>query len=230
MGTSLYTKIAAAQPNTLPDAFRVLHLERMLVSSGQALRKQAPTLNAALTRPQLSTLSAFQLPDFAKACIVRRAYVRVGGVTGELTVVAFGTTPATTQIAVAPNGDIVVLEADAITNIDVEFEPLANVQIIQLPNFPVVSSDLTIPAAITALGVVQLIEANAITGTSTGKKIVLVPQSGVPAAGRASLNVAKDKVRFQTTDAVTTATITLAVGPSTGEDPLTNLAADSTLT
>jgi hypothetical protein len=229
MGTSLFAKLESAQPNTLPDAFRQLHLGRFMAQGAQALRKTAPAANATLVRPQLATLSSFQLPDFAKACIVRRAYVRAGGVTGELTPVAYGATPATTQIAVAPNGDIVTLEADAITNMDVEFEPLANCQAIQLSNFPVLTSDLTLPSSITALGVIYLVEANAITATATGKKIVLVPGAGVPAAGRASLNVARDKVRFQTTDAVTTATVTLIVGPSSGEDPLALLAADTVL-
>ncbi len=45
------------------------------------------------------------------------------------------------------------------------------------------------------------------SGTSVGKKIILAPGAGAPAAGQARLNIAKTTVTFAVADAVTRARV-----------------------
>jgi hypothetical protein len=163
---------------------------------------------------QLSTLSAIQLPPQAKAAYILRASVRAGTATvpaaSELTVESYGTTPSTQQIAIAPNGDIVVLAADAWTDLDVLVACFRLKQVVL--TLPVVTNVATLP---TGLGVQYLEQVNALVGTSTGYKVILVPGSGSPSAGQARLNLAKGTVTFASGDAVTQAQIWLGCAPTT---------------
>jgi hypothetical protein len=84
-------------------------------------------------------------------------------------------------------------------------------EVIALPDLPAPAGVLTLPSWITARGVILLLEAEAITATITGRKIVLVP-GAAPATLQARLNVAKSTVIFNSaTDVVTSARVTLLV-------------------
>lgn len=201
-----------ANPNTLADQAQSLKLGNLLLGQlVQSKRKLNPSV-LGVGSYNLATLHALQQPDWARASSIVRATVRAGGVTGELTPVAYGATPATTQIAVGPNGEIVVLAADAITDMDVTYIPERGDVLNAV--FPAVAHVITLPtgAAWFARGVVLLLEVEALVGTATGKKIVLVPGAGAPAAGQARLNVAKSTITFAAADAVTRARVKLLVG------------------
>ncbi len=215
-----------ANPITLADQLRSLRLGHLFL--GQMIQHKRKVNPSALgvSPYALATLHALQLPDRARASAVLRATVRAGGVTGELTPAAYGATPTTGQIAVSPNGDIVVLASDAITDMDVTYvsergDVMGNVQADpSLPFYtlgfymPVVSNVLTLPTSgWGARGNLFLLEAEAIQATSTGKKIVVVPGNGATTAGQAKLNLAKTTVIFNGTDAVTRARLKLLIAP-----------------
>jgi hypothetical protein len=218
--TSLKNQINLGDPNLLGDQVRALAVGDMLRALPTTLRRKVPAADAG----SLATLLAVVLPDDAKAHSIFRAYARAATAgQGELTVVAPGTTPATGQIAVAPNGDIVTLAADAITDLDVVYLP-EKCDPVEL-TLPVASNVLTIPSTYTSKGVVLLLEAVALAGTATGKKIILVPGAGAPAAGQARLNLAKSTVTFAGADAVTSATVKFAVVSAIDVDALLTAAA-----
>ena len=198
-----------ANPNTISDQLRKVSFGDILASGHMSRRKVAGVVNPY----NLATVSTIVLPDNSKAASIVAAYSRAGGVTGALTVVSG--TPATGQIAVAPNGNIVTLGTDAITNLDVQYLGIPDVDFIET-YFPVASNAITLPSALTALGVVLLLEAEAVEGTGTGKKIILAP-AGAPAAGQAALNAAKSTVAFAAADAVTRARVKLLVAKPSAE-------------
>lgn len=198
-----------ANPQGLASLFQMLGLGDLLRAQLAQFRRAVNQDTNGPNAGNLATLDALALPDTGKASVVLRATVRAGGVTGELTPVAYGVTPGTGEIAVAPNGNVVTLAADAITDVDVEYVPERGDVVESF--FPVVADVLTIPASITARHVVLLEEVEALSGTATGVKIVLVPGAGAPAAGQARLNVAKSTVSFAAADAVTRARVKLLV-------------------
>jgi hypothetical protein len=205
MSETLRQSIDRCNPNSLPDMLRTLGFGSFLLALIARLYMQDPAASAV----QLATLEAISLPEGAKACKVLRATSRAGTVTGELTPVAYGVTPGSGEIAVAPNGDIVVLAADAITSLDVAWVPeLYETYTLDLP---VASDTAVLPSALTDLGVILLISATPTAGTLTGAKIVLVPSNSKPATTKANLNLAKNSVLFAVADAVSQATIVVAV-------------------
>ncbi len=196
--------IDQADPNVHADQMKQIALGSLLQGQiPQVIRKGKPVANAN----NLATMQGIALPASGKASVVLRAYARAGTVTGALTPVVGD--PATTQIGVGANGDILTLAADAITDLDVVFVP-ERADVIEV-TLPVAANVLTIPAAIVSKGVVLLADVNALAGTATGRKIVLAPGAGAPAAGQARLNVAKSTVTFAAADAVTSAKVTLAI-------------------
>ncbi len=208
-----------ANTNTLSAQLRSLFFGNLLLGQVVQTKRKLNPSSLGVGSYTLGTLHALQLPDHSRAAVIHRATVRAGGVAGELTPVAYGTTPTTGQIAVAPNGDIVVLAADAITDLDVVYSP-ERADVIGIVDsdspglyFPVVSNVLTLPTTgAFARGVSLLLEAEAMSGTSTGKKIVLAPGAGAPSAGQCRLNVAKSTITFAVADAVTRARVKIAIG------------------
>lgn len=215
---TLRAALDRADPNTLPDLLRELGLGSLFQGQFVQFRRKVNMVTQGVDAGSLATLHALRLTEGGRAASILRATVRAGGVTGELTPVAFGATPATTQIAVAPNGNIVTLAADAITDLDVVFAPERG----DLLNtvFPVVAHVLTLPPKVVAQGVVLLADAEAIEGTAIGRKVVLVPGAGAPAAGQARLNIAKGMVTFAAADAVTRARVKLV---QVAAEPLSTL-------
>jgi hypothetical protein len=200
--------IDSANPNTISDELRKIAFGSLLQGQIPQVRRRLNPVALGTVGYCLNTLHAVQLPDGGAACTIVRATSRAGGVTGELTPVAYGTTPTTGQIAVAPNGDIVVLAADAITDLDVVYLPDRG-DIVQAV-FPVVSNAVAIPASYTAKGVVLLLEAESIEGTLTGKLRILVP-GGSATTGLAALNVAKNSVSLAAADAIVRVRLKLMV-------------------
>jgi hypothetical protein len=217
MGISLKEQMDKATPNTLADKLSLVKIGSVLRAGKNSLYKQAP----AASLLQLATLQSLALPTDAKAAECVRAYARAGAVTGELSKVAYGVTPATGEYAVAPNGDIVVLAADAITSLDVQY--LAEKLDVFSQELPVVADVLTLP--VVAEGTVLLMSVEVTAGASLGKKIILIP-GGTPIAGQAALSVDKLTVNFFAGEA-TTAKITVGVIPVTDIETL--LGADSQL-
>ena len=205
-----------ASPNHIADLLRTCRLGDLLATHcNQQLRHKDPAADAN----QLATLESVGLPLHMRACSIQRAFARAtsaSGTLGELAVQAANATPAEGQIAVAPNGDIVVLAASAYTELDVTYVPIDG-EVVELPALPAPSGVLTIPATYTARGVIALLYAEATAGTNKGQKIILAPATTNTATTKAALSVSGALVYFNSgTDAVTEAKVTLLVAPVVG--------------
>lgn len=224
---TLRSSFDRANPNTLADLCRKIGFGSLLQGQIAQTRKKVNFDALGNTTEHVATLDAIRLPISGKAAAVLRATVRAGTVTGELTPDLYGVTPATTEIAVAPNGDIVVLAADAITDCDITYIP-ERCDIVDTV-FPVVAGTgvLTLPAALVTRGVILLDSVDVLEGTATGAKQVLVPTSSAPAAGSVRLSIAKDVIHFAVADAVTRARVRLGVVPN--EDHTALLEASATI-
>lgn len=207
-----------ANPNHLPDLLRELKFGDIVRALPVFLHKQDPTPGTVATG-NLTTVEVIKLPNDAKASVIHRASSRTGTVTGELTPQAYGTTPATTQCAVTPCGDIAVLPADVITDLDVVYQP-AKGEVVEYTG-DVVTGVLTLPSAWTTRGVIYLLEAEVTVGTVTGGKTILVPVAGaaLPATTKAQLTSNKTTVSFNNaTDAPTKARVKCLIAPDTSLD------------
>jgi hypothetical protein len=176
----------------------------------------------------IATLETLVLPDDAKAASIISAYARTAtaGV-GALTVAAANATPTTGQIAVAPNGNIVALAADAQTDVDIYYIPEIQ-DVFELGGPPAnnpsgapqgaavvpTTGVMALPTGLVTQGIVMLMEAEVITATAAtgiGKKIVTAPGATGIVAGQAQLNAAKTAIQFAIADGVTSARVKLGV-------------------
>ena len=200
-----------ANPTTVANYLRKVRVGDLLAGNVVQHRRRINMDALGVSAYNLATLDTLVLDPSSRATSIYRATSRAGGVTGELAVVAYGATPTTGQIAVAPNGNIVTLATDAITDVDITYAPERGDVIESV--FPVTAVVLTLPTSgHYARGVVLLLEAEALEGAVVGKKIVLVPGTA-PATLQARLNVAKTQVLFNAaTDAVTRARIKCLIG------------------
>lgn len=210
-----------ANNNTLATLLQQLGLGDFVRSMPLELDKQVPVAGAA-ANGNIVANDVIHLPDDCKAAVVLRACVRAGSTTGELTPVAHDATPSTTQVAVTPNGDIAFNHGtDAVTDVDVLYVP--QVGDLVSGTFPVATGVVTLPANWVSQGVLLLIEANVLTGTITGEKIVLAPVAGagLPATTKAQLTSNKSTVSFNNgTDAPTTAFVKLLLKPKNDRNAL----------
>lgn len=223
---TLRTSLNRANPNTISDSLRKVRVGDLLGSSLPNHLRKVNMVAQANSAGNLATLDTVPLPDDAKASVVLRARSNAGTVTGELTVVAKNVTPATGQIAVAPNGQIVVLAADAITSLDVVYVGEGPGSVVE-SYYPVVANAVSLPVALTTPGVVALLEAEVVAGTATGVKVILAP-GGAPAAGQAALNAAGTSVAFAAADAATRVRLKLLLGPDATDALQTVLEAPAT--
>jgi hypothetical protein len=202
-----------ASPALLASILQTLKGGDIVRALPVCLRKKDPAASSA----QLATLEAVGVAENARASRINRAYARTGtGTCGELTIAAVNATPSAGEIAVAPNGDIVVLAADAWTSLDVEYS-VSKGEVVEL-TLPVVSHNLTIPTYLTDRGVIYLISAYVNTGTTLGAKIILANSDSAPATTKALLKLDKTVVKFAVADAVTNATVRLLVAPASDID------------
>lgn len=204
------------QPNTLPTHMQGIKIGSTLLGGLATIMPNVDFTNAVTNGAQpsqLATLHVQPLDPCAKAATVDRVTVKAGSVTGELTMVAPNATPATTNAAVAPNGDIVVLAADAITNADVFYTPMKlEAREIELP-VDASTGIALIPTDLKNRGVVYLHSAEALTGTVSGKKRILAPGAVNPATPQCRLSVLKDQINFTVADAITKVKVTLCIHP-----------------
>ena len=218
--TGTKAELDKANVNTLATHLAALRFGSFMRAMKTTLMKAVPQASSY----QVATLEAIVLAEDAKAATLLRAYARAGsGTLGELAIQAFGATPTAGQIAIAPNGDIVVLAADAYTSIDLVYEPYPH-DVLEY-ELDVATGVVTIPAPALARGVIALLEAEVLAGTITGKKGILVPLAGggagLPATTLAQLTSAKTTVSFNNaTDVPTKARIKLAVALDVNVDAL----------
>ena len=216
---SLKATFDRANANTLSAAFQKIQLGQTLRQDVKVSKRKVNPVALGASLYSLATLHVIVLPDDAKASSVLRAYARAGGAgTGEMTPAARHATPGSGAIAVTPSGDIAVLAADALTNVDVEYLA-ARYDMVELV-LPVATNVLTIPSSYTDRGVLDVSEVESLAGTSAGKKIILTPGAGAPAAGQARLDVAKATITFAAADAVTSARVKIQVSALADMDAL----------
>ncbi len=217
MAETLRQALNAANPGTSWDNLRALGLGDLL---RQATVQQMRGVTPAAAASQLATLQQLGL-DKTGGCAavsILAAYSRGATNTGALTVVASGTTPATGQIAVAPNGDIVLLAADARTLVDVDFLCMKG-DYLSLSGLVVASNKALIPTAYTTQGVLLLLSATSTAGTNVGSFKVLAVASA-PAAGQAALDAGKANIVFAAADAVTQCSAELLLCSAKAADSL----------
>lgn len=238
---SLAQRLNQADPNTIADALRTIGFGNVIRQGRAQRRRQNPNAFAAgVASPyDLATLQTIVLPDDAKAYNLGRVFARAtaaAGTLGELTPAAPNTTPTAHTPAVTPCGNIAFLATDEYSDVDFDYDIVkCDVVELTLPVTPGTGVCL-IPAkyagvagsgtnstqsagldanAANAAGVILLMEAEALAGTTTGKKIVLAPAAAAPGTtGEANLDTTKSKVFFTIADAVTQARLKLGVFPA----------------
>lgn len=221
MSESLREVASRVSANIIADLFKLIDLGQFLRGSHTYKPRCLPVLAPG---EHAATLQRVPKSTNSPALAVDYIYARAGtGTLGPLTLAAYP--PAAGQYSIAPNGDIVVLTADAWTALDVAWRPLRTKLV--TVTLPVVANVLTLPTSITGKGAAFLISANATVATAGGLKVVLAPGAAAPAAGQARLNLAKTTVTFAVADAVTEATCVIAVNPDVDMDAL--LSANSPL-
>jgi hypothetical protein len=214
-GSTLKQAINRGQLTSIPDWLQATLFGSVLRSLHTQLWGAAPL--AAGVNPFVNGTSvSLYLPDDAKALTVTRAYARTGtGTAGPLTVAADGTSdPSASNVAVSASGDLIFHGADAWTAVDVTYHPQkVDVAILSLP---VVSNVATLPLTLEGQTAIYftLMEAQAVTGTTTGNAAVLEPGSAPGAAHEANFNLAKTEVQFYSVDAVTNCQVKVGIAPS----------------
>jgi len=207
-------------PGQLAEMMKLIGIGTVIRNLPTYLNCKAP-LAAGASPYDGATIGALVLPDDAKAASIIRAYGRTGGVTAtELAAQAYAATPTTGQIAVAPSGNIALLGTDAWTNMDVAYIPMKQdpVELV----LPCASNAAALPVTTNsqlnagtgstgAGGVIMLMEAEILTGTTPGKKIVTQESASTAATGTARLDLAKANVKFASADAATQVRVKLGV-------------------
>jgi hypothetical protein len=226
--------LQAASPQSAWDLLRALGLGDLVRQSvNQQLRQAVPVADPS----QLATVQSVGVDlgtapsaiantvgsSPAAAASIMRAVSRAGANAGELAVVAYGTTPATGQVAVAPNGNIVVLAADAHTSVDVDYAPMkGDYLLIPSLNVSAATGIGQLPASVTNQGALLLLSATALSSTSgSNLGAFKVLKAGTAATTlSASLNITKANVVFLTADTVLTAKVELLLASSKNVDAL----------
>lgn len=196
----------SADPNVLADILRQLGFGNVLRSMPIPIRKSD---TAASTYVGAASRVCVDQDVEAPALSILSAYARSGaGAVGALTAVAFP--PGAGQVAIAPNGKVVTAAADVWTSVDVSYVPEKGEVVEFTGNVVPGTGVMALPAGITSRGVIRLLEAEALVGTSTGLKFCDAIGAAV-AAGEAALPVALTTVLFAVADAVSSARVKLLV-------------------
>jgi len=214
MSLTLKGRLNAAQPATVPDMLRSIAFGDVLRAARCALRSK--TLDGvAGTNKYVIAIGAQSatLPDDAKGSTLKKVYARAGaGTLGPLTVLVGETNaaPAAGQASLAPSGDLLFASADAWTALDIEYEPEIG-DVVELTLSPSAADTFAIPPQLVSLGVLRLVEAEALVGTLVGKKMIQIPLDAKPATTFAALKLDKASVQFAVADAVTSARVKFLV-------------------
>lgn len=208
MAETIQQALNRADPNTIADLFRSLKIGDVIRALPTTIRRRT---TAASTSIAAAAFAVSGQAEEARANAIQSAYARAGaGAPGPLTVVAYPPA-APGDVAIAPNGAVVTLAADAWTDVDVSYTVEKGDVVEVTAN--VTANVLTLPTNVTNPGVVTLIEAEALTGGSTGFKPIIAP-GAAPAAGEANLDAPKALVQFDPADAVTKARVRLLINSS----------------
>ncbi len=219
VANSLKDAVNRAQPQSLPDALRVLKFGNVLRALPTYLHDKLPAVGSY----NIATIRTIPLPDDARAANIIRAYGRVGtsATAGPLTVEAdAATAPSTLSCKITPTGDIAFLGTDLWTKVDVLYQP-AKYDIMEAV-CPCVAGTgvVTLNPAMVAAGVLFLMEAEIVTGTLAAKKFIVANAAAAPATTLAGLNLAKDSVFVAIADAATYVRIKVAVTPAVDSSAL----------
>jgi hypothetical protein len=227
--TTKRSALNRANPNTLADQLRTLELGAVL---GAILPQQLIKQNFVTKgKTKLASYLDLVLPDNAKALSVIYNFVRAGASNkfGVSYTADTNDTPATTTYWVTKAGDIRILASDAVTDMDIIYQPIRG-DVVE--TYLAVASGLaTIPTDLVTKGVLLLIEAELLTGFATvaGDKTILaeVATTALPATTTAALDLAHAYVCFNhSTDAGTRCRVKLLVAAD--RNLPTELAAEQT--
>ena len=180
MSRSLRAILNEGNPNKVPAAVNSLNGGTALALLPRSVQG-APVAAAGIT--PVANSDVLVLPENAKARAVLVAFAAAGVTTGYLTPVAGDGAPATTNVGVSPNGDILFDNAtDDVTDAEVMYLPIEG---------PVVEDFVDVAASSATLlrgnRAVVLLEVEVLTGASPGA--VLADERGnTPASGEAALN------------------------------------------
>jgi len=220
-GNTLREKLDLAQNSNLAEKLAYLKFGAVLRSlpvHKSRLVPGTPSVYGVLT----GNLGV-SLPDWAKARVIHAAFARAGtGTLGDLVPVLApsNTTAAATGIKIGPNGDLVTLNTDAYTDIDVLYTPWKGTIVERTLSVVPGTGVCALPAADTGVagtgtaGVGLLLEAEVLAGTTLGTKRIQIPAAAAPATTLAGLNFARTQVFFAVADAVTLARVKYLVVPA----------------
>ena len=192
-----------AQPGKLPDANRQLRM-------GEAMAVGARTVRGAVVGDVLV------LPETAKAMAILGVYAVAGTVTGRFTAAAPDSTPATTQAAVDPAGNIEFAAADAVTIAEVVY--IAHEGGIYEDLIDVDAGGTEQGSLQGLRGAAMIISVEATAGTATGAKTV-AGRGTTPGAGAAAIADDPTLIEFAAADAVTQARVRYIAQPGIGDAP-----------
>jgi hypothetical protein len=176
-----------------------------MAGAGEALALIARTVRATVTAHKIV------LPEKAKAARIQSAY-GMGTTSGYKTPLPLpGTTPATTEVAINAQGDIVFATADAITSAVVVYSSVEG---------EVFEDTIDIATNLgTLLGSRRasiLLSATRLAGGAVGASTP-VARPTTPTAGNAAISATDDsKIAFPAADAVTRATVRYLAVPGVG--------------
>lgn len=183
MGRSLKSVGNEGNPNKVGDF-------NQSVKIGSALALGSQTASGAVAS------HVMVLPDGAKAAYALNGYASVGSVTGVVTGVAGA--PATTEVGVDVNGDLVFQATDAVTQAEVVYVTLEGDQV--SASAVVASTTATLPGTSKARLILSAtVDGNARTPVARG--------TAVPGAGTCAISDDGASVEFNVADAGLTAVI-----------------------
>lgn len=209
MARSLRSLLNEANPNKLPTAAQQLRL-------GNALGLVPRFIRAA------TVAHIIVLPEAAKAVRVLDCWVTAGTVNGQFSPSYDPDgVPATTTCTVNPAGNLAFLAADAVTEAEVVY--LAREGTVFEDVVAVVSNS---GAFLQSRKGVQLLEVEALVGTTVGVKALTAVRGATPGAGIAALNLLGTAVVFAAADAVTRARVKYIATPGVGFGPARSLAVE----
>ena len=205
-----------ANPNGLGAILQSLAVGDMLTQRTERYLSGAVPLAADAVLEGGVSVDRIRLPENCKASRIRRAFARAttgGGTLGYMTVTALNAVPGASEISIAPNGDIVLLAANAFTSVDVQYEPVIG-RVVELVDVPVdpATGICALRPPLVAMHPHMLIKAEITLGTVRGKCTIAYRATAAPAATLfANLDLPGANVRFLVADGVRRVNLTLLV-------------------